>query len=127
MSSISGDVLKLCRFDIFGITETHLKSEIADGEIGTENYNFIRGDRPERQGGGCIIYYRKSLKIIHRSDLEEDKVEGICMQVKAGTRDTMLGIMYRPPNQTNEIFLSVSKTAGKNLDEVFKYSSPRRL
>ena len=24
-------LLKLCRFDIFGITETHLKSEIADG------------------------------------------------------------------------------------------------
>ena len=57
-------LLKLCRFNIFGITETHLKSEIADGEIEIENYNFIRRDRPERQGGGCIIYYRKSLKTI---------------------------------------------------------------
>ena len=97
-------LLKLCRFDIFGITETHLKSEIADGEIEIENYNFIRRDRPERQGGGCIIYYRKSLKIIHRLHLEEDKVEGICMQVKAGAMDTMLRIIYRPPNQTNGFF-----------------------
>lgn len=62
-------LLKLCRFDIFGITETYLKSEIADGEIEIENYNFIRRDRAERQGGGCTIHYRKSLKIIHRSDL----------------------------------------------------------
>lgn len=27
-------LLKLCRFDVFGVTETHLKSEITDGEIG---------------------------------------------------------------------------------------------
>lgn len=41
--------------------------------------------------------------------MEEDKVEGICMQVKAGTRDTMLGIIYMPPNQTNEFLQRFQK------------------
>ena len=42
--------------------------------------------------------------IIHRPDLEDDKVEGIFMQVKAGSRDTIVGIIYRPPNHNCEFF-----------------------
>ena len=97
-------LLKLCRFHVFGVTETHLTSEIADGEINIEDYSLVRRDRSGRQGGGCAIYYRKSLKVIHRPDLEDDKVEGIFMQVKAGSRDTMVGIIYRPPNHNSEFF-----------------------
>ena len=96
--------LKLCQFNVFGVTETHLTSEIVDGEINIEDYSLVRRDRPGRQGGGCTIHYRKSLKVIHRPDLEDDKVEAIFMQVKAGSRDTMIGIIYRPPNQNSEFF-----------------------
>ena len=106
-------LLKLCRFDAFGVTETHLKSEIAEGEIEIENYKFIRRDRSERHGGGCVLYSRESLKVIHRPDLEEDKVEGICMQVKTGSRDTLIGIIYRPPNQNNEFFAAFPKLLEK--------------
>ena len=106
-------LLKLCRFDAFGVTETHLKSEIVDGEIEIENYKFIRRDRSERHGSGCVLYYRESLKVIHRPDLEEDKVEGICMQVKTGSRDTLIGIIYRPPNQNNEFFAAFPKLLEK--------------
>ena len=35
-------LLKLCRFDVFGVTETHLNSEIIDGETDIEDYNLIR-------------------------------------------------------------------------------------
>lgn len=97
-------LLKLCRFDVFGATETHLTSEIADREINIEDYSLVRRDRPGRQGGGCAVYYRKSLKVTHRPDLEDNKVEGIFMQVKAGSRDTMVGIIYRPPNHNSEFF-----------------------
>ena len=40
-------------------------------------------------------------------------MEGICMQVKAGAKDTMLGIIYRPPNQTNEFFSAFPKLLEK--------------
>lgn len=52
-----------------------------------------------------MLYYHKSLRVIHRPDLEEDKVEGICAQVKAGSRDILIGIIYRPPNQNNDFSL----------------------
>ena len=47
-------LLKLCHFDVFGESETHLNSEIIDGEIGIKDYNLTRRDRPGRQGGGCV-------------------------------------------------------------------------
>ena len=97
-------LLKLCRFDVFGVTETHLNSEIIVGEIDIEDYNLIRRDRPGRQGRGCVKYYRKSLKAIHRPDLEDEQVEEICMQVKPDSRDILVGTIYRPPNQNNEFF-----------------------
>ena len=81
-------------------TETHLHSEIIDGEIDIEDDNLIRRDRPGRQGGGCVIYYRKLLKAIHRPDLEDEQVEGICMQEKAESR---------PPNQNSEFFTAFPK------------------
>lgn len=37
------------------------------------------------------------------------------MQVKAGARDLMLGIIYRPPNQTNEFFSTFPKLLEKGL------------
>ncbi|CAH3033424.1 unnamed protein product [Porites lobata] len=97
-------LLKLCHFDVFGVSETHLNSEIIDGEIGIKDYNLIRRDRPGRQGGGCVKYYRKSLKAIHRPDLEDEQVEGMCMQVKPDSRDILVGTIYRPPNQNSEFF-----------------------
>ena len=45
--------LKLCHFDVVGVTETLLNSEIINGEIDIEDYNLIRRGR---QGGGCVIY-----------------------------------------------------------------------
>lgn len=53
------------------------------------------------------------MKVIHRLDLEEDKVEGICVQVKAGSKDTLLGIIYRPPNQNSEFFAVFPKLLEK--------------
>ena len=34
--------------------------------------------------------FLKSLKVIHGPNLEDDKVEGFCMHVKAGLRDTLI-------------------------------------
>ena len=102
-------LLKLCHFDVFRVTETHLNNEIIDGEIDIEDYNLIRRDRPGRQGGGCVINYRKSLKAIHGPDLEDEQVEGICTHVKADSRDILVGTIYRPPSQNSEFFTAFPK------------------
>ena len=86
-----------------------MNSEIIDGEIDIEDYNLIRRDRPGRQGRGCVIYYRKLLKAIHRPDLEDEQVEGIGMQVTADSRDILVETIYRPPNQNSEFFTAFPK------------------
>ena len=48
-------LLKLCHFDVFGVSETHLNSEIIDGEIGIKDYNLIRRETRQTRRGLCEI------------------------------------------------------------------------
>ena len=57
--------------DIFGITETHLRKNICDGEIGIEGYTFIRNDRGNDLGGRVGCYIRNGLGWQGREDLEK--------------------------------------------------------
>ena len=65
--------------------------------------------RQTRRGLCDILYYCKSLKAIHRLDLENEQVEGICTLVKADSRDILVGTIYRPPNQNSEFFTAFPK------------------
>ena len=82
-------------------------------EISRQKGNSLK-NRPDRQGAGCVIYYHKSLKTIHWLDLDDEQVEGICMQVKADSRDILVGTIlvgtiYWPTNQNNEFFSAFQK------------------
>ena len=48
-------IQNICRFDILGITETHLNSTDADRDIHIDVLEFLRLDRKERKGGGCVL------------------------------------------------------------------------
>ena len=47
------------------------------------------------------MYYRNTLKILRRLDLENPNIETICLQVKAGPTDLLIGIAYCSPNNNN--------------------------
>ena len=49
-------IQNICRFDILGIIETHLNSTDADHDIHIDGLEFLRLDRKERKGGGCVLY-----------------------------------------------------------------------
>ncbi|CAH3161300.1 unnamed protein product [Pocillopora meandrina] len=49
-------IQNICRFDILGITETHLNSTDADRDIHIDGLEVLRLDRKERKGGGCVLY-----------------------------------------------------------------------
>ena len=46
---------------------------------------------------------------MHRLDLDNEQVEGICMQVKADSRDVLVGTIYWPPNRNSEFFTAFPK------------------
>ena len=69
-------------FDIFGVSESCLTDQL-DSEIYIPGYNMIRKDRSsnKQRGDGLILYYRESLAVQRRLDLEHDDVECIWVDV----------------------------------------------
>eukprot|EP00112_Aurelia_sp_Birch-Aquarium-sp1_P019753 Seg495.8 transcript_id=Seg495.8/GoldUCD/mRNA.D3Y31 product="hypothetical protein" protein_id=Seg495.8/GoldUCD/D3Y31 len=91
-------LLKNTNFDIFAITETHLKGEIEDKEIEIENYDVKRFDRKDKKGGGCLIYYKTSLTIIPVDNIHEAKdIEAVWIQLCIRSQKFLVGALYRPP------------------------------
>ena len=59
--------------DIFGICESFLGTHHPDSLITVDGYNFFRKDRSETQqksGDGLVLYFRQSLNVKRRYDLE---------------------------------------------------------
>jgi hypothetical protein len=63
-------LLKICRFDILALTETHLDSSISNQQLEIENYKIPRRDRKGRQGGGCLVYIVNSICSTRLKSLE---------------------------------------------------------
>ena len=53
---------ELCKFDIIGITESHLNNKDRNSELNIDGLKFVRRDRIGRKGGGCVLYYREDLE-----------------------------------------------------------------
>lgn len=61
--------LQETRFDILGLTETHLNNKIEDDQISVDGYKMVRKDRISGSWGGCVMYYKKCLNVIERDDI----------------------------------------------------------
>ena len=91
-------LLEKASFDIFAITETHLKGEIEDKEIEIENYDVKRFDRKDKNGGGYLIYYKTSLTIIPVDNIHEAKdTEAVWIQLCIRSQKFLVGALYRAP------------------------------
>ena len=87
---------------VIGISETKLDHTIFDGEISIKGYNLIRKDR-SRHGGGVACYIKQSLSFNHKPDFCND-TESIFLELfLPKTKPILIGILYRPPNQSNFI------------------------
>ena len=69
--NINGLVNKLCevqhlllavKFDLLGITQTHLNSSVSDDWITIPGYNLVWRDR-DSCGGGVLIYFKQDLTV----------------------------------------------------------------
>ena len=99
--------------DIVVMTETWLKPDRADGEIGepgrfANEYNIHRRDRPgAKPGGGVLIAVKKQLTCIRQVDLEPDtdteNAEIIWIKIPAERSKTLyIGGFYRPKADDRE-------------------------
>lgn len=94
--------LELCSlhcFDIIAVSESHLCNTIPDTDIAIPNYNVFRRDR-NRQGGGVLLYIHSRFTCIRRTDLECPTLELLWAEIKLRNHSLLVGVSYRPPNQT---------------------------
>lgn len=97
------EIRLLCKSNKVGLlcfTETWLDDSVNDAEIEIENYCLIRNDR-NRRGGGVCIYLRSDICFKPREDLHDEQIEAIWINVLPKTKPILVGVCYRPPDQTN--------------------------
>ena len=107
--NINGLVNKLCevqhllyvvKFDLLGITETHLNSSISDDWIKISGYNLVRRDR-DSCGGGVLIYFKEDLTVHPALSWERSNMEATWLNVTMRSQSFLVGCVYRPPNDSS--------------------------
>ena len=87
---------------LLAITETWLSEEILDSEVTIPRMQLFRTDRRNRKGGGTAIYISEEIK----ASLVTDPVlisvpESTWLRIHCPIRDTLVGVVYRPPAPPN--------------------------
>ena len=102
--------------DIIAITETILKKDELQTNIGINGYNFIHSDS-DSQAGGVGLYIKNSItyKVIDELYLNLNFAENIWIEVETNKKSIVVGVVYRHPGYiVNQIeFFTVQKQSKK--------------
>ena len=87
------------KVDIYGLTETHLSSNVSDNMLLIPGYSFYRRDRVQYGRGGVAAYISNQLRVKRRSDLESPEVESLWLEVEQiNSLPLLVSVVYRVPN-----------------------------
>ena len=92
-------LLDVAKFDLLGITETHLNPSISDDWIRISGYNIVRKDRDSR-GGGVLIYFKEDLTVHPAPSWERSNLEATWLNITIRSQSFLVGCVYRPPNDS---------------------------
>lgn len=82
---------------IIGISETWLDDSILDSEISLAGYKVERKDR-NRSGGGVATYISNTITSNRRSDIEDNNIEMVCIDILLPkSKPILVCNAYRPP------------------------------
>ena len=92
------------QFSIIGVTETWIRENNPLYNI--DNYSFLAHGREFKRGGGVGLYVRNGLDFNERSDLNVNTqdIESMFIEVEHFNKNIVIGVVYRPPNQSVEAF-----------------------
>lgn len=95
-------------YDIVGVSETWLTTNVTSESISIYGYNIIRCDRISR-GGGICIYIKKKFKYTKIGFMQNinEFLEHMWIQIKSEKITLGLGIIYRPPNTNIQNFFDI--------------------
>lgn len=88
---------------IFSLSETHLSAG-DEVEAQIEGYTFIGKCRSSGKGGGVGVYISTSVPFYRRTDLEDEVIECIWIEILfPKTKSFLIGIVYRPPDSSKHL------------------------
>ena len=104
------------KFSVVWITETWLMDSPVGVEI--DGYNFVYKNRPVRSGGGVGFYVSDNLDFRTRTDIYADEaevMEALFIEIiRPHEKNIIVGIIYRPPNQNvNDFLTRMNEILGK--------------
>ena len=71
-------ILDECKFDIMGVCETFIDSNVADNEISLDGYSIVKKNRNIR-GGGVLLYVKDGIDYSEITEFASEQVESVCM------------------------------------------------
>ena len=93
------EIAKKTRATVIGLTETKLDATVLDGEVNIEGYELMRSDR-KRHGGGVACYIKNNIAFRSRGGFSKE-IENLFFDILLPkTKPILVGIVYRPPNQS---------------------------
>ena len=97
------------------ITETKLDNIVYDFEVKVDGFNIVRNDR-NRNGGGVACYIRNSI-CFNRKTCISDNIENTFIDLLfPKTKSISIGIMYKPPSQSQFLQHMITKFEALDLD-----------
>ena len=73
-------ILDECKFDIMGVCETFIDSNVADNEISIDGYSIGKKNR-NRHGGGVLMYVKDGIDYSEIIELASEQVESVWIKL----------------------------------------------
>ena len=73
-------ILDECNVDILGVCETFIDSNVADNEIGIDEYSIVKKNR-NRHGGGVLLYVKDGIDYSEITELSSEQVESVWIKL----------------------------------------------
>lgn len=88
---------------IFSLSETHFSAD-DEVEAQIEGYTFIGKCKSSGKGGGVGVCISTSVPFYRRTDLEDEVIECIWIEILfPKTKSFLIGIVYRPPDSSKHL------------------------
>ena len=109
-----------CPPPFVAVTESWLKSYITDAQVAIKDYQVYRSDRPDRVGGGCLLYVHDQLVVTDTDHYEDQANNMVLCYVKA--RNTVIATVYRPPGTDSPGFKRLLDKLQRKIDDISENS-----
>ena len=92
-------------------------------EFAIQGYNLLSSERLRRAGGGVLLYIKSCLHPLVVSKHETDNINVIFVQLNRHSQKVVIGLVYRPPAQTNtideELYEQILEISSQNESVIF--------